>query len=55
MVLNSANYFTLEALNNHLTGDPPTLIGSLVVMGGALFIPPGDCGWTDYQMVRLAV
>ena len=57
MVLNSANYFTWEVLNNHSgLAISPTLIGSLVVMGGALFIPTrGDCGWTDHQMVRLAV
>lgn len=42
IVLNSANYFTLEVLNNHSgLAISPTLIGSLVVMGGALFIPLG--------------
>ncbi len=42
MVLNSANYFTREVLNNHSgLAISPTLIGSLVVMGGALFIPLG--------------
>lgn len=42
MVLNSANYFTWEVLNNHAgLAISPTLIGSLVVMGGALFIPLG--------------
>ncbi|ECI4400625.1 O-antigen assembly polymerase, partial [Salmonella enterica subsp. enterica] len=42
MVLNSANYFTWEVLNNHSgLAISPTLIGSLVVMGGALFIPLG--------------
>lgn len=41
IVLNSANYFT-EVLNNHSgLAISPTLIGSLVVMGGALFIPLG--------------
>ncbi|MGU0016661.1 WzyE family oligosaccharide polymerase [Escherichia coli] len=47
----------LEVLNNHSgLAISPTLIGSLVVMGGALFIPLGAiCGWTDHQMVRLAV
>ncbi len=42
MVLNTANYFTREVLNNHSgLAISPTLIGSLVVMGGALFIPLG--------------
>jgi len=42
LVLNSANYFTWEVLNNHSgLAISPTLIGSLVVMGGALFIPLG--------------
>ncbi|ECA2723642.1 O-antigen assembly polymerase [Salmonella enterica subsp. enterica serovar Bovismorbificans] len=42
IVLNSANYFTWEVLNNHSgLAISPTLIGSLVVMGGALFIPLG--------------
>ena len=41
-VLNSANYFTWEVLDNHSDlAISPTLIGSLVVMGGALFIPLG--------------
>ena len=41
-VLNSANYFTWEVLDNHSgLAISPTLIGSLVVMGGALFIPLG--------------
>ena len=36
------NYFTWEVLNNHSgLAISPTLIGSLVVMGGALFIPLG--------------
>ncbi|CDG47836.1 ECA oligosaccharide polymerase [Serratia symbiotica] len=42
VVLNSANYFTWEVLDNHSgLAISPTLIGSLVVMGGALFIPLG--------------
>lgn len=42
MVLNSANYFTWEVLNNHSgLAISPTLIGSLVVMGGVGFIPLG--------------
>ncbi|AUX74185.1 ECA oligosaccharide polymerase [Erwinia pyrifoliae] len=42
VVLNSANYFTWEVLDNHSgLAISPTLIGSLVVMGGALFILPG--------------
>lgn len=42
IVLNSANYFTWEVLNNHSgLAISPTLIGSLVVMGGAAFIPLG--------------
>lgn len=41
-VLNSANYFTWEVLNNHSgLAISPTLIGSLVVMGGVFFIPLG--------------
>jgi antigen polymerase len=41
-VLNSANYFTWEVLNNHSgLAISPTLIGSLVVMGGVWFIPLG--------------
>jgi len=41
-VLNTAYYFTWEVLNNHSgLAISPTLIGSLVVMGGALFIPVG--------------
>lgn len=41
-VLNSANYFTWEVLNNHSgLAISPTLIGSLVVMGGVWFIPIG--------------
>ena len=42
IVLNSANYFTWEVLNNHSgLAISPTLIGSLVVMGGFWFIPLG--------------
>jgi len=42
IVLNSANYFTWEVLNNHSgLAISPTLLGSLVVMGGAAFIPLG--------------
>ncbi len=42
IVLNSANYFTWEILNNHSgLAISPTLIGSLVVMGGVWFILPG--------------
>lgn len=41
-ILNSANYFTWDVLDNHsgLTISP-TLIGSLVIMGGVMFIPFG--------------
>ncbi|KAA8667206.1 ECA oligosaccharide polymerase [Pantoea dispersa] len=42
MVLNSANYFTWELLNNHSgLAISPTLLGSLLIMGGAGFIPLG--------------
>lgn len=42
MVLNSANYFTWEVLNNHSgLAISPTLLGSLLVMGGVWFILPG--------------
>ncbi|ADU67477.1 ECA oligosaccharide polymerase [Pantoea sp. At-9b] len=42
MVLNSANYFTWEVLNNHSgLAISPTLLGSLLVMGGVWFIPLG--------------
>lgn len=41
MVLNTANYFTPDVLNNHSTAISPTLIGSLVVMGGVWFVPLG--------------
>lgn len=56
MVLNSANYFTREVLNNHLTGD---LAYAYRLTGGdgrrVVHPTRGDCGWTDHQMVRLAV
>ncbi|MBA2817581.1 ECA oligosaccharide polymerase [Candidatus Pantoea persica] len=42
MVLNSANYFTWDVLNNHSDlAISPTLLGSLLVMGGVWFILPG--------------
>ncbi|RXY83016.1 O-antigen assembly polymerase, partial [Klebsiella pneumoniae] len=42
MVLNTANYFPWEVLNNHSgLAISPTLIGSLVVMGGVWFVPLG--------------
>lgn len=42
MVLNTANYFTQEILNNHSgLAISPTLIGSLVVMGGVTLLLPG--------------
>ncbi|MCS2169000.1 ECA oligosaccharide polymerase [Scandinavium sp. TWS1a] len=42
IVLNTANYFTWEVLDNHSgLAISPTLIGSLLVMGGAWFIPLG--------------
>jgi len=42
IVLNTANYFTWEVLNNHSgLAISPTLIGSLVGMGGVWFIPLG--------------
>ncbi|MBU6518971.1 ECA oligosaccharide polymerase [Pantoea sp. B270] len=42
IVLNSANYFTWEVLNNHSgLAISPTLLGSLLIMGGAGFIPLG--------------
>ncbi|WP_276973638.1 ECA oligosaccharide polymerase [Tatumella ptyseos] len=41
-VLNSANYFTWDVLHNHSgLAISPTLIGSLVVMGGAWLLAPG--------------
>lgn len=44
-VLNSANYFTWQVLDNHSgLAISPTLIGSLVVMGGVIFIPIGAIG-----------
>ncbi|MDR0217748.1 MAG: ECA oligosaccharide polymerase [Enterobacteriaceae bacterium] len=42
LVLNTANYFTWDVLDNHSgLAISPTLIGSLVVMGGVFFIPVG--------------
>lgn len=42
LVLNSANYFTWEVLDNHSgLAISPTLIGSLLVMGGVWFLPLG--------------
>lgn len=41
-IVNTANYFTWEVLNYHAgLAISPTLIGSLVVMGGITFIPLG--------------
>ncbi|AWK15006.1 ECA oligosaccharide polymerase [Candidatus Fukatsuia symbiotica] len=41
-VLNTANYFTQDLLDNHSgLAISPTLLGSLLVMGGVLFIPLG--------------
>lgn len=60
-ILNSANYFTWEVLNNHSgLAISPTLIGSLIIMGGVWFIPIGAVGvgmiikWFDwlYQLGR---
>ena len=58
-VLNTANYFTWEVLNNHSgLAISPTLIGSLVVMGGAAFIPVGAIAvggiikWFDWLYTR---
>lgn len=59
IVLNCANYFTWEVLNNHSgLAISPTLIGSLVVMGGVWFIPPGAIvvgfiiKWFDWLYTR---
>ena len=59
VVVNTANYFTWEVLNNHSgLAISPTLIGSLVVMGGGWFILPGACvvgliiKWFDWLYVR---
>lgn len=42
LVLNTGNYFTWEILNNYSgLAISPTLIGSLIVMGGVGFIPLG--------------
>nr|VUD31108.1 ECA polymerase [Raoultella sp. NCTC 9187] len=50
MVLNTANYFTWEVLNNHSgLAISPTLIGSLVVMAGCgLFRWGAVVGRADY-------
>lgn len=59
MILNSANYFTWEVLNNHSgLAISPTLIGSLLVMGGVWFIVPGAIAvgliikWFDWLFER---
>ncbi len=59
LVLNSANYFTWEVLDNHSgLAISPTLIGSLVVMGGVAFIPLGAVAvgliikWFDWLYAR---
>lgn len=59
LVLNSANYFTWEVLDNHSgLAISPTLLGSLVVMGGAAFIPVGAVAvgliikWFDWLYER---
>ena len=42
LILNTANYFTWDILNNHSgLATSPTLLGSLLVMGGVWFIPLG--------------
>ncbi len=41
LVLNTANYFTWDVGQSLWAAISPTLIGSLVVMGGVLFIPLG--------------
>lgn len=42
LVLNTSNYFTWQLLDNHSgLAISPTLIGSLVVMGGVWFVPIG--------------
>lgn len=58
-VLNAANYFTWEVLNNHSgLAISPTLIGSLVVMGGFWFVPLGAVvvgliiKWFDWLYVQ---
>ncbi len=59
IVLNTANYFTWEVLNNHSgLAISPTLLGSLFVMGGAWFIVPGAVAvgliikWFDWLYVN---
>lgn len=52
LVLNSANYFTWEVLNNHSgLAISPTLLGSLVVMGGAVYPTRCHCGGCYRQVV----
>ncbi|AUG99027.1 O-antigen assembly polymerase [Prodigiosinella confusarubida] len=42
LILNSANYFTWDVLNYHAgLAISPTLLGSLLIMGGVAFIPLG--------------
>lgn len=59
IVLNTANYFTWEVLNNHSgLAISPTLLGSLFVMGGWAFILPGAIAvgliikWFDWLYAR---
>lgn len=59
LVLNTANYFTWEVLNNHSgLAISPTLLGSLLVMGGFWFIIPGAMAvgliikWFDWLYQR---
>ncbi|ELY3985633.1 ECA oligosaccharide polymerase [Cronobacter muytjensii] len=59
IVLNTANYFTWEVLNNHSgLAISPTLLGSLVIMGGVWFIPLGAVAvgliikWFDWLYER---
>lgn len=58
-VWNTANYFTWQVLENHSgLAISPTLIGSLVVMGGVSFIPLGAVAvgliikWFDWLYLR---
>lgn len=58
-ILNTANYFTWEVLNYHSgLAISPTLIGSLVVMGGITFIPLGAIAvgfivkWFDWLYLK---
>ncbi|AFJ48826.1 ECA oligosaccharide polymerase [Shimwellia blattae] len=59
IVLNTANYFTWEVLNNHSgLAISPTLIGSLFVMGGPWLLAPGAVvvgliiKWFDWIYLR---